>query len=144
MNLLFQCSKEFSHNEKRNRNLSDTEYMICSFLQNHPDCSQEDVASAMKIDKTTVAKALLTLEDKQCIQRLQDRSDRRIKRLRITETGLSRVSSLMNTHNEWLSEIMSCLTTDEQKQFEGYCERLLIAAEAFANKHKNGGDSHAK
>lgn len=58
-NLLFRCSKEFSHDKIRLQDLSDTECMICSFIYSHQNCSQDDVSVALKMDKTTVAKRLL-------------------------------------------------------------------------------------
>lgn len=133
LNLLFRCSKEFSHKKIRSQELSDTECMICSYIYSNENCSQDDVSIALKIDKTTVGKALAALEKRNCIVRLQDNADRRIKRLKLTESGKCKVSELVNLHDNWLSEIMTCLTTEEQKQFESFCDRLLIAAEKLTN-----------
>ena len=134
LNLLFRCSKEFSHDRTRLKDLTDTECMICSYICAHPDRSQEETASALGIEKTTAAKAIASLERKNCIERTTDAADRRKKRLRMTETGCGKVSGLMNIHNEWLAEVLTCLSPDEQKRFEAYCERLLAAAEALGEK----------
>ena len=37
----------------------------------------------------------------------------------------------------WLRDIMTCLSEEEQKQFENYCERLLAAAKKLTD---NGGN----
>ena len=71
----------------------------------------------------------MSLENKACVKRIQDRDDKRIKRLSLTETGREKVAELVDIHNNWLREIMTCLNPEEQKQFENYCERLLAAAE---------------
>lgn len=144
LNLLFRCSKEYSHEKIHLKDLSDTECMICSFIYAHPDCSQENVATALKADKTTVAKALAALEGKSCVQRTRDETDRRKMRLRLTETGYDRVAGLIDIHNEWLSAVLSCLSPEEQAQFENYCERLLSQAESLADKRENGGEHHAQ
>ena len=136
LNLLFRCNKEFSHEKIRKLELSDTECMICSYIYSHENCSQDDVSVALKIDKTTVGKALASLENKGCVVRPQDASDKRIKRLSLTDVGQKKVAELIDIHNNWLRDIMTCLSDKEQNQFENYCERLLAAAEKMTN---NGG-----
>lgn len=139
INLLYRCSKEYSHKKLRIQDLSSTESMLCSYIYSNPDCSQEQAASALKIDKTTVAKALYTLEAKGFIVRTPDPIDRRRKQLRLSEEGSQKVSSLIALHNNWLEQVMSCLSSDEQARFEDYCKRLLTKAEALAKK-PNGGN----
>ncbi len=136
LNLLFRCSKEFSHEKIRKQELSDTECMICSYIYSHENCSQDDVSVALKTDKTTVGKALASLESKECVVRTQDEADKRIKRLSLTDLGRKKVTELLDIHDHWLREIMTCLSPEEQKQFEKTCKRLLAAAEKLTN---NGG-----
>ena len=135
LNLLFRLNKDFSHERIRMRELSDTECMICSFIYSHKNCSQDDVATALKTDKTTVGKALAALEKKNCVSRTQDETDKRIKRLLLTDAGYDRISELLDIHDRWLRKIMTCLSDEEQKRFENYCDRLLDAAEKLAENH---------
>ena len=129
LNLLFRCNKEFSHERIRKQELSDTECMICSYIYSHENCSQDEVSVALKTDKTTVGKALASLEKKNCVVRVQDKADKRIKRLSFTDTGREKMAELVGLHNNWLEKILICLSPEEQAQFENYCERLLAAAE---------------
>ncbi len=138
LNLLFRCNKEFSHEKIRRQELSDTECMICSYIYSHENCSQDDVSIALKTDKTTVGKALASLEKKACVIRIQDEADKRIKRLSLTDGGRDKVAKLIDIHDGWLRDIMTCLSPEEQKQFENYCERLLSAAEKLTD---NGGNN---
>ena len=134
LNLLFRCNKEFSHEKIRRQELSDTECMICSYIYSHENCSQDDVSVALKTDKTTVGKALMSLEKKNCVLRLQDAADKRVKRLSLTDTGREKIAALANLHNNWLEKILTCLSPEEQEQFENYCERLLAAAEQLTTE----------
>ena len=111
--------------------------MICSYIYSHENCSQDDVSVALKTDKTTIGKALASLEKKNCVARTQDETDKRIKRLSLTEIGYDKISELLDIHDHWLHSIMTCLSSDEQKQFENYCDRLLVAAEKLTY---NGGN----
>ncbi len=134
LNLLFRCDKKFSHEKIRKQDLSDTECMICSYIYFHKNCSQEDVSVTLKTDKTTVGKALASLEKKNCVARMQDETDRRIKRLSLTEIGKNKISKLLDIHDFWLRDIMTCLSKEEQKQFENYLDRLNAAAEKLTYK----------
>lgn len=129
LNLLFRCNKEFNHEKIRRQELSDTECMICSYIYSHENSSQDDVSVALKTDKTTVGKALMSLEKKNCVVRAQDATDKRVKRLSLTDVGREKVAELADLHNNWLEKILTCLSQEEQEQFENYCERLLAAAE---------------
>ena len=142
--LLFRCQRDFSHNKLRDQNISDTECLLCTYVSSHEGCSQDDAAAALKMDKTTVAKALLALENRGIIERTQDTADKRIKRLRLTADGREKVSGLLELHNAWLTEVMSCLTPEEQAQFESCCERLLTAAEALSAKQKTEETENAR
>lgn len=125
MHLLYSYHKEFSRKKNREKNLSDTESMICSFILSHKDCSQDDVVSALRADKTTVAKALYNLEEKGCLVRTQDAVDRRIKRLSLTSLGSDTISELKDMHEHWLQSITSCLTPEEKLSFETIGQKLL-------------------
>ena len=138
LTLLFRCNKEFIQEKIRRQELSDTECMICSYIYSHENCSQDDVSVALKTDKTTVGKALASLEKKNCVSRTQDEADKRFKRLSLTEIGHNKISELLDIHDHWLHSIMSCLSSEEQKQFENYCDRLLAAAEKLT---KGGGNN---
>lgn len=131
LNLLFRCSKEFSHEKIRMNGLSDTEYLICTYVHSNEGCSQDDVVTALKIDKTTVGKALATLEAKGCIERSVDTSDKRKRCLKVTQQGYERIENLMDIHKKWLDEVFSCLDKKEQDAFEDYCNRLLNKADSL-------------
>ena len=134
LNLLFRYSKEFSHEIIKTRDLCDTECMICSFVYSHDNCSQDDIAVALKTDKTTIGKSIANLERKKYIKREKDPFDKRINRLSLCDEGREKIADLLNLHNEWLAGIMACLSKEEQEQFRNLCERLIVAAEALSHK----------
>ena len=135
LSLLYRSGIKSSHQKIRLHDLSETELLICSYLDSHDRCSQDEVSSAVKIDKTTVGKALAALERKNVVIRAKDDADKRIKRLTLTEDGRNKVSELADLHNRWLTEILSCLSPEEQQSFETICLRLISAAEAITQKN---------
>lgn len=132
LHLLLKCGKEFGHRKIRPHGLSDTECLLCSYISFHPGCPQDEVVRALRMDKTTVAKALRNAERKALLRRERHPSDRRRNVLHITEEGAARISAIADLHDKWLTQVLSALTPAEQAQFEGYCLRLLRAAEALS------------
>ena len=132
LNLLYKCSKEYSHKKIRLEDLTDTECMICSYIYFNPNCSQEDVSINSRIDKTTVGKAVNSLEKKDCVRKTKDENDRRINHLSLTQNGNTKIKKLLTLHDTWLQQILSVLLEDEKLQFEEYCNRLLKKAEMLS------------
>ena len=131
LDLLFKYGREFGHRRIRSRGLSDTECLLCSFVSAHPGCSQDDAVQGLHMDKTTVAKALRTLEEKGCLTRVQSPNDRRKKVLTVTKAGEEKLAAILHLHDQWMSRVLAALNPEEQTQFENYCVRLLRAAESL-------------
>lgn len=134
LNLLLKCGTDFGHKRIRNCGLSDTECRICSYVYAHPGCSQDDAVQGLRMDKTTLAKALNTLADKGFIERSQDREDRRKNVLKVTASGAERIAEILDLHDRWLSRVLETLNPEERSQFEAYCARLLEAAEKLLSE----------
>ncbi len=126
---LMQYAKGYSHNQIKKIGVSDTEHLICAFVFGHSQSSQDDVAEALKLDKTTVAKALLSLEGKGYIERMPNPENRRKNIITITEEGKENIADVVNVYDAWLDQVSKALTQEEWQRFEDYCQRLLERAE---------------
>ena len=134
LNTLYRCGKEFNHKSYREKGITDTECMICSFISSNKGCFQDNIVKNLKMDKTTVNKAIVSLEKKGYVERKQDKSDKRKRTLRITKSGEENISSIMNLHDKWFADVITCLNEQEQKQFDEYCKRLIVAAKDKISK----------
>ena len=134
LNILGKYAKEYGHSKIRGLGVSDTEHTICTFLYFHSDVSQDTIANTLRVDKTTVAKALVMLEDKKYISRMQNPDNRRKNILAITETGKAAIADVITVYDDWLASVMSCLSPYEQEQFKEYCTRLLDAAKKISEE----------
>lgn len=128
LNMLIKLGREFGHEQIRDAGFSDTEHAICTFLCFHDQVSQDMIANALLLDKTTVAKALKNLEEDGFIAREQDDQNRRKNIIRITDEGRVSVSASMHLYDDWFSGICSCLSKQEQEQFEQTVDRLIQCA----------------
>ncbi len=134
--LLLRYAKEFCHSQIKNIGVSGTEHMICTFLLGHCGGSQDDVAEALKLEKATVARALSSLEKKGYVERSINSDNRRKYILTLTQSGKESIADVADIYDVWLRKISSCLTEQEQKQFDEYCKRLLIVSEELFKEIK--------
>ena len=128
LNSFMKMMKSFVHRQIKASGLNDTECMICSFVYSHENCSQDDVAKALCMDKTTVTKSMQILENMGVLQRVSDEADKRRHVLSLTTDGKEKCSHILHIHDEWVGKVMEELNDEERKQFEIYCRRLLRAA----------------
>lgn len=134
--ILLRYAKEFCHNQIKNIGVSDTEHMICIFLLGHCGGSQDDVAEALKLEKATVARALLSLEKKGYVERSVNLNNRRKYTLTLTQSGRESIANVADIYDVWFDKISSCLTEQEQKQFDEYCKRMLLVSEELCKEIK--------
>ncbi len=134
--LLSKYAKDYGHVRIREAGVTDTEHKICTFLYFHSNVYQDMIANAVMLDKTTVAKALVSLETRGLIMRTQNPENRRKNILTITKAGKATISDVVCIYDEWLSEISSCLSQKEQQCFDEYCLRLLEAAKKISEEKK--------
>lgn len=127
-NMLIALGREYGHAAIRDTGVSDTAHRICTFLYFHGEGSQDTVARALMLDKTTVAKALGTLEHKELISRTPDLSNRRRNVLRITDAGREAIRESVDIYDRWFETVCACLTAEEQRLMSAMLERLVDCA----------------
>ncbi len=128
LNMLIKLGREFGHEQIRDAGFSDTEHAICTFLCFHDQVSQDMIANALLLDKTTVAKALSAMETKGLVVREQDGQNRRKNIIRVTETGKTSVSTSMHIYDSWFSGVCACLSEDEQQQLGKSIDKMIACA----------------
>ena len=128
ISLLLKHAKGYGHAKIREAGVSDTEHKICTFLYFHSDAYQDMIADSLMLDKTTVAKAIQSLEERGLIKRVQNPHNRRRNILNITDAGKETILDVVGIYDEWLEKIESCLTEAEREQFHDFCARLLEKA----------------
>jgi len=136
LHLLHRYAKVVGHSQIKKMGMSDTEFMICTYLIGHFEASQDDVAEALKFDKATVARALSSLEKKGYVERSINSVNRRKYILSLTQMGKERIAEIADIYDVWIRKISSCLTEHEQRQFDEYCKRLLTASEELYKEIK--------
>lgn len=135
ISLLLKYAKRYGHTKIREAGVSDTEHKICTFLYFHSDTCQDMVANSLMLDKTTVAKATFSLEERGLINRVQNPENRRKNILNITDAGKQTITNIINVYDVWLENIEACLSNEEKEQFRDYCVRLLEKAKELSEEN---------
>ena len=117
LHMLIKLGQEFGHEQIRDAGFTDTEHAICTFLCFHDSVSQDAIANALLLDKTTVAKSLSSMEAKGLIVRKQNERNRRMNIIQISEAGKASVSGSIHLYDEWLAGLCSCLSPEEQPYY---------------------------
>ncbi len=128
MILLVKLGREYGMERIKSLGLNDTEHQICSFLFFHDEVSQDTIAGALMLDKTTVAKALSNLQKYKFIIRMQNPSNRRKNVIRLSVSGRENMNDSVNLHNDWLSQVMSCLSEHEKESMDNIFEKIFSNA----------------
>jgi DNA-binding MarR family transcriptional regulator len=80
-------------------------------------CSAQYIAHCTRTHKSTISRAVTALMTRQLVERVENEDDRREFRLRMTRKGKALYEQLIPRLLRKESEIMSCLTSQEQKDF---------------------------
>lgn len=129
LNMLYRAARNYGHARIRNAGVTDTEHQICTFLHFHEEISQDDVAGGLQLDKTTVARALASLESKGMIQRVPNPQNRRKNILSLTDAGRSGIADVIHVYDEWMERVCGCLSAQEQEAFDQMVQRMRVCAE---------------
>jgi DNA-binding MarR family transcriptional regulator len=80
-------------------------------------CSAQYIAHCTRTHKSTISRAVTALMTRQLVERVENEDDRREFRLRLTRKGKALYEQMIPRLLRKESEIMSCLSLQEQRDF---------------------------
>ncbi len=135
--LFFRCGREYGRAVTKDLGVNDTEYTICAFLNFYPDAPQELISKSYMLDKTTVAKALQSLEQRGLITRAVNPKNRRQNLINLTAAGKELIKDSANVYDDWVEKVSKALSEDEQATFEAMLDKLLAEAMRLKDEAAN-------
>ena len=127
-NLFFRCGRDYGRIMTKDLGVNDTEYTICAFLYFYKDAPQDMISKSYMLDKTTVAKALQSLQQRGLITRSVNPDNRRQNFINLTDAGKDLIKDALFVYDDWVKTVSSSLTDEEQEQFEAIMDKLLKSA----------------
>ena len=106
--------------------ISHSQNAILRCLNDHGEMTQSDLCHYLDLDKSTIAKALLKMEEAQLVQKHTNPRDIRSFLVSLTPESASIVSQSEAIITRWGEELTATMTDIEK---EAFCKLIVKAAE---------------
>lgn len=119
--------------------LNPSQHIYISYACRFPGCSQEQFASAICIDKTTVAHQLNRLEEAGYIERRVSPEDGRCRRIYPTKQAFDVYPEIHGAFEAFTEHILDGLTQEDRAELSRLTEILYQNALRLIQDTKTGG-----
>ena len=90
-------------------------------------CSAQYISDCTRTHKSTISRAVMTLMQRQVVERVENAHDRREFRLRLTKKGKTLYQELIPRLLRKEREILSCLTAQERKELASLLGKIEMS-----------------
>lgn len=130
--VLNRQSQAYINNALKDIDISYSECIFLSNLYNNEGINQEELSSILFIDKTITAKSIKSLEKKGFLIRKKCETDKRSKRLYLTDKGRNFKEEIFSLLEKWINFITDGMDIKTKNTvFDGL--RLMAERAASAN-----------
>ena len=113
-------------------NLTKGQYLYVIRIYENPGIIQEELSDMIKVDKTTISRAVKNLEKDGFIEKKSDKENKKIKRLYVSEKG-EEVYDFIRRENDYSNEIaLKGLSKSEAEEIQ----KLLIKVRKNVEKDR--------
>ena len=136
ISVTYRCAMRFREDALADTGLAGCQTPYLTALYRHPGLSQEEMARQLNVNKSSVARQLVLLEDKGYIRREPSSTDKRLLLVYPTEKALDVKDRLYRCYHDWNSYLTQDLTDDEQ----ALLSRLMVHIAARAEDYVKDGE----
>ena len=119
-----RCCKLYRQRALRDTDLHPAQHLLISYVCRRPGLAQEELISALYLDKTTVAHQLMKLEEQGYIRREAPAEDGRCRRVYPTEKAEAVYPRIHRVFEDFTEGILAGLSAEEQAELERLTERM--------------------
>jgi DNA-binding MarR family transcriptional regulator len=98
------------------------------FLYQHGVCSVSDIAHGLCMTYSAASQLTDRLVKRDLVSRCENKKDRRLSEIRLTDDGRSAVERIRLHRIKGLTRILQRLETGDREAFIGYLENFIVAA----------------
>ncbi|WP_125711550.1 MarR family winged helix-turn-helix transcriptional regulator [Companilactobacillus kedongensis] len=139
LGVIVRSLDSISNIEFKEFDLTKGQYLYVVRIAENPGIILENLANIIKVDKTTAARALQKLEKNDFIERKNDETNKKIKKLFLTKKGRS-VYPMIKRENDYSNQMaLTGLTDNEKKQIHDLLLKVEKNVEADWDLVKKGG-----
>lgn len=123
--VLLNAGRKYGQIRCSDIDFNNTEMHICAYLKLRSPSSQDDIARAYSMDKTTVAKSISKLQLRGIVTKEVNSENRRENKISLTEEGNDVVKKIIKVQNDWIKEITKEIPEEEIRIFDSIATRML-------------------
>lgn len=116
--MIARALDSISNIEFKEVDLTRGQYLYLVRICENPGIIQEKLAEMIKVDRTTTARAIKKLESNGMIERLEDKENKKIKKLYPTKKGAEIYPFIIRENNYSNAVALNDLSDEEAKQLE--------------------------
>lgn len=128
-----------SNIEFKDINLSNLQFLYVVRVYEHPGIIAEQLANLIKVDRTTLARAVRRLEKQGYVYRESDPDNKKIKHLYVTEKGKQIYPFIIRENSHSNEVALQGFTPEEAQQVHDYLKRIRQNIDADWKFVKRGG-----
>ena len=131
INSISRCHTLFRNRELEG-SFNGSHTMFVYTVMNNPGCTQDSIAQRLCLNKSTVARALATLEEQGFVNRIQDPEDKRKLLVYPTERMEKIFPRVKELAAKWRESVLCELTPEEEAFLGAVLEKIERAARQVA------------
>ncbi len=135
INVISRCAHAYRTDALLGAELSACHYFYIFHVCNSPGISQDTLAKNLYINKSSVTRALATLEENGFVERRQSESDRRITLVFPTKKAMDALPFVKRTAHAWNEFLLSCLDEGERELMMAMIEKIAARAQSYIDNN---------
>lgn len=125
MGVVSRLAWEYAREKMDTDGLSSVQNKVCIAIYNNPGLSQDDVARALGMDKSSIAKLIAKLMEGKYVTRQTNPQDRREYKLYLDERGEKVTLELVSCLNDFQERFISSIRPDLLDELNDVLNRIL-------------------
>ncbi|MDL2224614.1 MarR family transcriptional regulator [Eubacteriales bacterium OttesenSCG-928-M02] len=113
----------YAQEQLKDTGLNGVDHGIIRVLSRHPGIRQEELCAHFNKDKSTVAKAMARLEERDFIRRAVNEKNKREKLVFLTKKGEEQLDRIHNMEDGWQTLLLEGFSPEEAESFRQLCSR---------------------
>lgn len=134
---LLRTARSYGRLKSKSFNLNNSETLICTYLYTHESVTQEAIARAQLMDKTTVAKSLRQLENRGYIYKHTNPENRRENMIFLAEQGKADVRQICEEHKNWFNKVCEGIEEEQLTVFFEVANKMLTKAKVILKEEED-------
>ncbi len=134
INVISRCAAAYRTERLEGSGISAAHYFYIIAICKNPGISQDKLAKKLYINKSSVARALQTLENDGFIKRNQSDTDRRITLVYPTDKANETLPKILEVSSSWHQFLAEALDADERENFMILLEKITNRATSYIDE----------